>query len=93
MIIEWTEEAIADIEAQREFIARDSPAASDRVAAAIQAAATLLEVFPDLGRAVPGLPALVKIEPRYRYKLPYEIDRENGVVRILRVFYSRQNRP
>ncbi len=93
MRLEWTEDAIADVNRQRQFIEFDNPAAADRVAQAILSAAESLADHPALGRPLPTLPARVLVEARYRYKLIYEIDVEEDIVRILRVFHPRQNRP
>mgnify|MGYP001809977224 CR=1 FL=1 len=71
----------------------DNPAAADRVAQAILSAAEALAHHPALGRPLPTLPARVLVEARYRYKLIYEIDVEADIIRILRVFHPRQNRP
>ncbi len=93
MRLEWTFEAIADVETFRAHIAPHNPVAADHVAKAIEAAAARLTRFPELGRALPALDARVLLETRYRYKLVYEVEVAAGVVRVLRVFHPRQNRP
>ena len=51
--VEWTEQAIDDLDAACKYIARDAPRSADLVAARIVGAVARLEEFPRSGRVVP----------------------------------------
>ena len=51
----WTPQAVADLEAIRDFIARDSPRHADLTAANIRRAVGRLQTFPRSGRVVAEL--------------------------------------
>lgn len=53
MRIVWSEPAIANLEAIRDYIARDSPHRAARFLGRLVAAAEPLQEFPELGRVVP----------------------------------------
>ena len=53
MKIVWTDPAIDDLQAIRDYIARDSELYADDFAAGILAAVERLESFPELGRVTP----------------------------------------
>ena len=52
MRVKWLRKAIANLDAEAEYIARDSPAAAVRVVARITEAVDGLRRYPSLGRAV-----------------------------------------
>jgi addiction module RelE/StbE family toxin len=53
--VRWTEQAVGDIQAIREFIERDSPKYGRLVAERLLGATERLEAFPLSGRLVPEL--------------------------------------
>jgi len=53
--VRWTEQAVGDLQAIREFIERDSPRYGLLVAERLFDATQRLEAFPFSGRAVPEL--------------------------------------
>jgi toxin ParE1/3/4 len=53
MRIEWTDPALADLSAIRDYIARDSPRYAVQFIGRIIEAAEKLESFPEAGRRVP----------------------------------------
>ena len=53
--VRWTEQAVADLQAIREFITRDSPRYGRLVAERLFTATERLETFPLSGRIVPEL--------------------------------------
>ena len=55
MKVRWTEQAVADLQAIRQFIERDSPRYGRLVAERLFNATTRLEAFPRSGRVVPEL--------------------------------------
>jgi toxin ParE1/3/4 len=88
----WSLEAIADLVALRAYIARDDPAAAQRVAFhIIRNVETLLSGRPEMGRPgrVPGTRELVI--PRTPYVVPYRL--VDGALQILRVFHSSRRWP
>ena len=89
--IRWLKRALANLEAEAEFIARDNPAAAGRVVGAIERAVGLLADHPALGRPgrVEGTRELVV--PDTPYIVPYRV--RGGAVQILRVFHGARKWP
>jgi plasmid stabilization system protein ParE len=87
--IVFTDPAIADLQAIRDHIGVENPAAANRIAVQIVAACDRLEHLPERGR--PGLVAgtreLVAIWP---YVIVYRITPQ--AVEILRVWHGAQDR-
>ncbi len=85
--IRWSPQAIADVEAIRDFISRDSPAYGALVAARIVGAIERLALFPESGRIVPELrdPALREVLWR-NYRIVYRC--RPGWVEIATVFHG-----
>jgi plasmid stabilization system protein ParE len=82
---------LANLEAEAEYIARDSPAAAQRMARRIEQAVELLATYPALGRAgrVEGTRELVI--PDTPYIIPYRVRGER--VELLRVFHTARKWP
>jgi len=78
--LELTERAFRNIAAAEEYIARDNPAAAQKVVKAIYNTAEKLETFPEMGRPgrVPGTRELPLSE--YPYTLVYRIKATRVVV-------------
>ena len=91
MRVRWLSIALANLDAEAEYIAEDNPAAAGRVVQRIFRAADLLEKNPALGRPgrVAGTRELVVAETPYI--LPYRVRGE--VVEILRVFHAARKWP
>jgi toxin ParE1/3/4 len=89
--VRWLKRALANLEAEAEYISRDDPAAAHRVVAAIWRATELLARHPSLGRPgrVEGTRELVI--PPTPYIIPYRVRR--GHVEILRVFHAARKWP
>ena len=88
----WSPEAIADLEALRDYIAQDDPAAAQRVALHIvRNVETLLPNSPEMGRPgrVPGTRELVI--PKTPYIVPYRL--VGNTIQVLRVFHSARRWP
>ncbi len=83
----WSPQAIADVEAIRDFISRDSPAYGALVAARIVAAVERLSLFPESGRIVPEFrdPALREVLWR-NYRIVYRC--RPDLVEIATVFHG-----
>jgi len=85
--VRWSPQAIADVDAIRDFISRDSPTYGALVAARIVAAVERLALFPESGRIVPEFrdPPLREILWR-NYRIVYR--GRFGWVEIVTVFHG-----
>jgi toxin ParE1/3/4 len=81
----WSPEALRDLEAIRDYIARDSSAYADLVVRRILAAVERLRIFPESGRVVPERndPAIREIIVR-PYRVVYR--RRDDTVQIVTAF-------
>lgn len=88
--IRWLKRALANLDAEAAFIARDNPAAA-RVVEAIATTVELLAKHPALGRPgrVEGTRELVV--PDTPYLVPYRV--RGQAVEILRVFHGARKWP
>jgi toxin ParE1/3/4 len=89
--VRWLRRALANLDAEAEYIAEDNPAAAWRVVLSILRAVELLKKNPALGRAgrVAGTRELVV--PGTPYIVPYRVRGE--AVEILRVFHAARKWP
>jgi toxin ParE1/3/4 len=91
MKLRWSKRAIRRLASIHDYIAKDSPTAAARVAAAIVEAALRLEKFPYIGRpgriegtrelVIPGLP----------YIIPYRV--VDKVIQIASVIHASRKWP
>ncbi len=91
MQIKWLRKALANLEAEAEYIARDNRAAAARIVTTIQQAVGRLADYPASGRPgrVPGTRELVV--PGTPYIIPYRV--RGTTVQILRVFHAARKWP
>ncbi|MBI1740307.1 MAG: type II toxin-antitoxin system RelE/ParE family toxin [Acidobacteriales bacterium] len=91
MRVRWLRTALANLNAEAEYIAQDSPAAAGQVVTAIVEATERLRQYPALGRPgrVPGTRELVV--PGTPYIVPYRV--RSGVLELLRVFHAARKWP
>lgn len=89
--VRWLKRALANLEAEAEYISRDSHAAAQRVITAIEQAVQLLASHPALGRAgrVEGTRELVVTGTPYI--IPYRVREDR--VEVLRVFHAARKWP
>ncbi len=88
----WSPQAIHDVASIRAFIAQDSPAYAELIAARLVSAVERLQEFPESGRIVPERqnPAIREvIVPPYR--IVYQL--RGSVVEIATVFRSSRRFP
>ena len=86
MRVRWLKQAIRNLEAEADYIARDSPAAAQSTLSKIERAVALLATQPALGRPgrVSGTRELVV--PGTPYIVPYRV--RKGTVEIIRVLHA-----
>ena len=92
MIPVWSPEAIDDLTALRTYIAKDDPAAAQRVALRIvESVEMLLSENPDVGRPgrVPGTRGLVI--SRTPFIVPYRVRGQR--IQVLRVYHGARRWP
>ncbi|OAG26709.1 type II toxin-antitoxin system RelE/ParE family toxin [Thermodesulfatator autotrophicus] len=99
-IIKWSPEAVEDLEAIYNFIARDSVYYAKSVIRKILDSVQNLQFFPKIGRIVPEVNKY-EIRERlvYNYRVIYQIKEQTIIVlaivhssRLLEKFYERLNR-
>jgi toxin ParE1/3/4 len=85
--LKWREEALANLDAEAEYISQDSPAAAVRTVAAILDAIGSLKRFPPLGRPgrVSGTRELVVSGTPYRVR--------GDTIELLLVFHASRRWP
>ena len=91
MQIKWLRAALRNLDAEAEYIARDNPAAVDRVVQKIRATVNLLAEQPALGRPgrVPNTRELVISGTPYL--VPYRV--HGQVIEVLRVLHAARRWP
>lgn len=90
MRLEWTEPAISDLTALRDYIARDSEENAARFVGRLIQSAEKLSAFPQLGRKVPEAEDEAIREVLFHsYRILYRLD--PGAIRILRVLHGKQD--
>ena len=90
MEVRWLRSALANLDAEAEYVARDNVAAS-RLVERIYEAVEQLKQYPSLGRVgrVPGTRELVV--PHTPYLVPYRV--REDVIEILRVLHGARRWP
>lgn len=92
--IVWTAEAIADIEAIRDFIARNSPHYGNVVAARLVETVDRLRDFPKSGRVVPELRRDDIREIIYGlYRVVYRLREADDILEVVTVFRASRAFP
>jgi toxin ParE1/3/4 len=89
--IKWLRTALANLNAEAEYIARDDPAAAERVVAAINRAVQNLRRFPAMGRPGRVIGTRELVVPGTPYIIPYRV--RNNCVELLRVFHAARRWP
>ena len=87
----WAPQALADLEAIGDFIAREAPRYAQMLADGAFQAVERLEIFPHSGRVVPEIGDASIREILYRgYRILHIVSGEEGTeeVKILTVFHS-----
>jgi toxin ParE1/3/4 len=84
--VRWLRKALANLDAEAEYISRDDPAAAARMVTAVHRSVQNLRQLPALGR--PGRVAGTRelVVPSTPYIVPYRV--REGAVEVLRVFHG-----
>ena len=95
--LDWSQEALEDIESIAAFIERDSPVYARAVVAKIFEKAEILREFSELGRTVPELnDSAIREIFVYSYRLIYKVEDERilcvAVVHGRRLLENHQNK-
>ena len=91
MRVKWVRAALANLEAEVEYVARDNPSAAARLVESIIRAVNQLRDFPAIGR--PGRVAGTRelVVAGTPYIVPYRV--RAGYVEVLRVFHGSRRWP
>jgi toxin ParE1/3/4 len=89
--VKWLHTALANLDVEAEFIARENPAAAGRVVAAIAGAVEKLRRYPALGRPGRIIGTRELVVPGTPYIVPYRV--RNDTVEVLRVFHAARRWP
>jgi toxin ParE1/3/4 len=91
VLVRWVETALANVNTEAEYIARDNPTAAARTVESIVRAVDQLKEFPAIGR--PGQVAGTRelVITGTPYIVPYRV--KNGYVEALRVFHAARTCP
>lgn len=91
MHVRWLRKAVANLDAEADYIAKDNTMAASRMIDRVTEAVSELGSFPSLGRPgrVPGTRELVICGTPYI--IPYRVRRES--VEIIRVFHGARRWP
>jgi len=93
MKIEWSEDALADLDRFATFLRETYPALAERVARELVSKAQILSELPRSGRALAGRQEYRQVVLRVlnaRYVFQYRYDEDRLV--ILRIFHGREER-
>ena len=91
--IDWTESARNDLKNIVTYIAEDDPVAALNFGEGIIASVDQLERFPRSGRVVREKEDdQLREIPYSPYRIVYEIDDDNGIVNIVRVWHTSREK-
>lgn len=91
MRVKWLRTALANLDSEAEYIARDDPAAAVRVVTSVQLAVERLRRFPAMGRPGRVIGTRELVVPNTPYVIPYRV--RNHAVEVLRVFHGSRRWP
>jgi toxin ParE1/3/4 len=89
--VRWLTRAVANLEAEAEYIARDNSKAAANVVQAIHEAVNQLQQFPALGRPGRVVGTRELVISGTPYMVPYRV--RNDEIQILRVFHGARKWP
>jgi len=89
--VEWLSLALADLNAEAEYIARDSPEAAERIVDDIFVATDRLASFPAMGRPGRVIGTRELVVSNTPYIVPYRV--RGHVVEVIRVLHGARKWP
>jgi toxin ParE1/3/4 len=89
--VKWLRIALANLDAEAEFIARDNPAAAARVVASIERTVEKLRRHPSMGRPGRVIGTRELVIAGTPYIVPYRV--RDDTVEVLRVFHAARRWP
>ncbi len=90
----WSPTALEDLREISEFIAKDDPAAADRVGRRIIGTVELLAGNPNLGRVLPERPHLAYREIVQRpYRILYHVRKRTQSIEVMRIWHGARGVP
>lgn len=91
MRVKWLRTALANLNAEAEYIAQDNPEAAARIVTVIQRAVENLKHFPAMGRPGRVMGTRELVITGTPYVVPYRV--RNNAVEVLRVFHGARRWP
>lgn len=91
MKVRWLRTALASLDAEAGYVARDSPAAAARLVARIVSSVERLAAYPALGRPGRVVGTRELVVPGTPYIIPYRVRQES--IEVLRVFHAARKWP
>ena len=91
MRIRWLRQALANLNAEAEYIAKDNPAAAERVVHRIVDAADRLREHPSMGRPGRVVGTRELVVGGTPYILPYRV--RGACIEVIRVFHGARKWP
>jgi toxin ParE1/3/4 len=88
MPLRFTKQAFQDLDALDTYLADKSPQGLANVLASLRTTFVMIESNPHSGRPTMRESIRVALEPRYKYVIPYWLDRAD--VWVLRVYHPRR---
>jgi toxin ParE1/3/4 len=89
--VRWLRTALANLEAEAEYIARENPEAAARVVERIHHAVDQLATYPAMGRRGRVADTRELVVSNTPYIVPYRV--REGAVQVLRVFHAARRWP
>jgi addiction module RelE/StbE family toxin len=89
--VRWLRTALANLDAEAEYISRDNPAVAARVVTAINRAVENLRRYPAMGRPGRVIGTRELVVPGTPYVIPYRV--RNNAVEVLRGFHGARRWP
>jgi toxin ParE1/3/4 len=93
MQIKWLRKALANLDAEAEYISRDDPAMARVIVQQIHEAVSLLAKNPSMGHPGRIFGTRELVIPGTRYLVPYRVRPRLQCVEVLRVFHTSRKPP
>jgi len=91
MRVRWLRTALANLDAEAKYVARDSPAAAAKLVTVVNRSVQNLRRFPAMGRPGRVVGTRELVVPGTPYIVPYRV--RNDAIEVLRVFHAARRWP